>query len=293
DNHEVLLDWEWAYQVGESHFRAGLHEPPGDAAYRDLAAEHALLDRLRLGGIPEDRLASARLGGLETVRFTTELLPLLTGQPGVSVEVTGDVAAYREGSDSLCIGVSTAEITGEVDWFDLGVTILAESRAIPFADVFAALTVGQSHLLLPDGAYFSLDKPELRRLAQLIREARELQDVPGDQLRISRFQAGLWDELTSLGVVVRQARTWEQQVQGLLALGEVNEVSQVPPPDGLQAQLRLYQLEGFQWLAFLWQHRLGGILADDMGLGKTLPCLALVRHAPQREHAARAVLNLA
>ena len=152
DDHEVLLDWEWAYQVGESHFRAGLHQSPGDAGYRDLAAEQALLDRLRLGGIPEDMVASSRLGGLDTVRFTTELLPLLTGQPGVSVEVTGDVADYREVSDSLCIGVSTAEVTGEVDWFDLGVTILAEGRAIPFADVFAALTLGQSHLLLSDGA---------------------------------------------------------------------------------------------------------------------------------------------
>jgi hypothetical protein len=171
------------------------------------------------------------------MRFTTELLPLLTGQPGVSVEVTGDVADYREVSDSLFIGVSTAEITGDNDWFDLGVTILAEGRAIPFADVFAALTLGQSHLLLSDGAYFSLDKPELRRLAQLIREARELQDVPGDRLRISRFQAGLWDELTSLGVVVRQARVWEQEVRGLLALGEVDGISQAPP-DGLRASRR-------------------------------------------------------
>ena len=283
DDHEVLLDWEWAYQVGESHFRAGLHQSPGDAGYRDLAAEQALLNRLRLGGIPENMVASSRLGGLDTVRFTTELLPLLTGQPGVSVEVTGDVADYREVSDSLCIGVSTAEVTGEVDWFDLGVTILAEGRAIPFADVFAALTLGQSHLLLSDGAYFSLDKPELRRLAQLIREARELQDVPGGQLRISRFQAGLWDELTTLGVVVRQARVWEQQVQGLLALGEVNGVSQAPLPGGIQAQLRPYQLEGFQWLAFLWQHRLGGVLADDMGLGKTLETLALICHAREAD----------
>jgi superfamily II DNA or RNA helicase len=279
DDHEVLVDWEWAYQVGESHFRSGLQQRPGDAGYRDLAAEQALLDRLRLGGIPEDLVASSRLGGLDTMRFTVELLPLLIGQPGVTVEVTGDVADYREVSDSLCIGVSAAEIAGNNDWFDLGVTILAEGRAIPFADMFAALALGQSHLLLPDGAYFSLDKPELRRLAQLIREARELQDVPGGQLRISRFQAGLWDELTSLGVVLRQARTWEQQVQGLLALGEVNGVSQAPPPDGLQAQLRVYQLEGFQWLAFLWQHRLGGILADDMGLGKTLESLALICHA--------------
>ncbi len=44
---------------------------------------------------------------------------------------------------------------------------------------------------------------------------------------------------------------------------------------GPHAQLRPYQRAGFDWLAFLWQHRLGGILADDMGLGKTLQILAL------------------
>ena len=39
------------------------------------------------------------------------------------------------------------------------------------------------------------------------------------------------------------------------------------------------QREGFWWLAFLWQHGLGGVLADDMGLGKTLQVLALITHA--------------
>jgi SNF2 family DNA or RNA helicase len=50
-------------------------------------------------------------------------------------------------------------------------------------------------------------------------------------------------------------------------------------PVGLEATLRPYQLDGFRWLAYLWQARLGGILADDMGLGKTLQTLALVAHA--------------
>ncbi len=45
-------------------------------------------------------------------------------------------------------------------------------------------------------------------------------------------------------------------------------------PEGLQASLRPYQLEGFRWLRFLARHGLGGILADDMGLGKTIQTLA-------------------
>jgi SNF2 family DNA or RNA helicase len=115
-------------------------------------------------------------------------------------------------------------------------------------------------------------------LARLIEEARALQDSPTDQLRISRYQAGFWDELTALGVIGHQAAAWREQVQGLLS---ADGVGRAAPPRGLKAQLRPYQQDGCGWLAFLWQHRLGGILADDMGLGKTLQCLALISHARQ------------
>jgi superfamily II DNA or RNA helicase len=44
-------------------------------------------------------------------------------------------------------------------------------------------------------------------------------------------------------------------------------------PQGLNAELRPYQKDGFDFLAHLTQVKLGGILADDMGLGKTLQTL--------------------
>ncbi len=44
-------------------------------------------------------------------------------------------------------------------------------------------------------------------------------------------------------------------------------------PEGLKAELRDYQKTGTQWMDFLADHELNGILADDMGLGKTLQTL--------------------
>jgi superfamily II DNA or RNA helicase len=296
-DHDLEVTWEWAYGVGGSSLRAPLDPAGGDDGHRDPAAEQAILASIEMhlarfgmvkarygmpGGQQLVLTPRMRLAGLDTMRFTTELLPLLSGQPGVIVEVSGQPADYREAGDSLRIAVSTDEVDGSTDWFDLGVTLSLEGREVPFIDVFMALSRGDQHMLLPDGAYFSLEKPELQALARLIEEARALQDAPPGQLRISRFQAGLWDELAGLGIVDHQADAWQEQVRGLLSPGDVDRAE---PPAVLRARLRPYQQEGFGWLAFLWQHRLGGILADDMGLGKTLQALALIGHAMQADPA--------
>ncbi|MGO8961794.1 MAG: DEAD/DEAH box helicase [Streptosporangiaceae bacterium] len=320
DGHDLDVSWEWAYQVGDEQLRAplgagalaadfgpeayalaaGANAARGSAAwasaagasaaaagssragqtgasFRDLDAEHAILASL---DVPAGRVRAAQLTGIDTMLFSTEVLPLLAGQPGVEVEISGEPADYREAGDSLRIGISTGPLSDDNDWFDLGITITVEGCEVPFADLFKALGRGDPYLMLGNGAYFSLDKPELQALARLIDEARTLLDAPaGQPLRISKFQAGLWAELAELGVVSGQAREWKRQVEGLISIDCVDTATQPPPM--LTANLRPYQLQGFRWLAFLWQHQLGGILADDMGLGKTVQSLALISHARQ------------
>ncbi|MFN7141145.1 MAG: DEAD/DEAH box helicase, partial [Limisphaerales bacterium] len=57
-------------------------------------------------------------------------------------------------------------------------------------------------------------------------------------------------------------------------------IDPVQPPAALRADLRPYQQEGLNWLQFLREYQLAGILADDMGLGKTVQTIAhlLVEH---------------
>jgi superfamily II DNA or RNA helicase len=279
--HELELTWEWVYRIGDNDVRVPA-DGSGYVACRDLEAERTLtarieapLERWGLRGADGTLISGVRLSGLDTMRFYTEVQPLLAELPDVDLEVTGDPADYREAGGSLVIAVRTDAVAGETDWFDLGVTISIEGKKIPFVSVFTALASGQSHLLLADGAYFALDKPELVKLRRLIEEARALTDADEGSPRISRFQVGLFDELAELGVVTRQAREWRRQVGALRALQGVEPVQ---APSGLRAELRPYQGEGFSSLAALYAHGLGGILADDMGLGKTLQSLALICH---------------
>jgi hypothetical protein len=156
EEHAVELGWEWAYQVGATTRHAPLGVNGGGPGFRDLAAERAILadtvltgtDLERFGlldgaGRPADSPAVS-LTGLDSMRLTTEGLPQLAERPDVAVEVDGQPADYRDVGESLEIGLSTADIAGESDWFDLGVTISVEGRALPFADVFVALAGGES-----------------------------------------------------------------------------------------------------------------------------------------------------
>ncbi len=292
DGHAVELWWQWAYRVGEISSHVPL-TPNGDGpGFRDVAAERAILAGADLAGTGLEQFglldgagrpgpgAPVCLTGIDSLRVTTEVLPCLADHPGIAVEIDGRPPDYRDVSDSLTIGVSTADIAGERDWFDLGVTISVEDRELPFAEVFVALASGESHMLLDDGAHFSLQQPRLQSLRQLIEEARGLTDSPSAPLRISRYQAGLWSELTALGVVREQAQAWQRQVGALL---ELDALAEHEPPAAIGAQLRPYQREGFAWLSSLWELELGGILADDMGLGKTLQTLALICHARGRQ----------
>lgn len=47
-------------------------------------------------------------------------------------------------------------------------------------------------------------------------------------------------------------------------------------PDGFLGKLYDYQADGYHWLSFMIQNKLGAIIADEMGLGKTIQVICLL-----------------
>ncbi|MHA6513646.1 DEAD/DEAH box helicase [Tessaracoccus sp. Z1128] len=253
--------------------------PPREHHVEQRLAAHAatLLSRhpTLLGAKRHPLAEEAELRGMAVAPFLSETLPALR-EAGVVVDEVGDAVDYAEADEAPVIHL-TSDDTEDRDWFNLHVTVTVDGQAVPFDQLFHALAAGDDALLLDSGTWFSLDIPELHDLRRLIEEARDLtDDATSGSLRLSPYQAGLWEELVGLGVVARQSQRWTAAVERLLPDADRSDV---PLPEGLNATLRPYQVHGYQWLTTLWDARLGGVLADDMGLGKTLQTLALFERA--------------
>jgi superfamily II DNA or RNA helicase len=287
EGHRLGLEWGFEYAVGDTT-RAYPLTGPVDPA-RDTAAERRLLDDLWL---PDERLPQLRsqagprrllspviLTGMDCVAFLDDALPLLEDDPGVVVHERGERPEFRPAEQAAQVRVRATD-TDDADWFDLHVVVEVDGEEVPFDSLFAALAQGESHLLLPSGVWFPLDRPELHDLRRLIEEARALLDTESGPMRVSRYQAGFFEELRSLGVVDEQSRRWARLVEGLSDATDAGAEPEAPP-ESLRATLRPYQLEGYRWLSFLWDARLGGVLADDMGLGKTVQTLAMLCRAKE------------
>ena len=268
--HSLRLEWHWEYRRGSTAVRKPFEPPAEGDGYRDPAAERRILSSTE-PVLPDMK---SRLQGLDAAEFAAQVLPELERLDGVRVDILGDRPDYRELTEPPKLTITTAE-TDQRDWFDLGVIVTIDGQQVPFGPIFTALSKGRDKLLLIDGSYLSLTQPAFEQLHRLIDEARAL-DEWETGVRISRYQASLWADFEDLAEETEQAQSWRAAAAGLMNL---DGVQPTPLPAGLAATLRPYQVDGFNWLAFLWQHGLGGILADDMGLGKTLQTLALLVHA--------------
>lgn len=329
--HDAQLGWHWEYPLNpfdaDPEHESGVQRLPAfgypgeeGGEVRDERFEARVLRSVRSVLAAHPALASLeerRIEGWETRELLSAILPKLRRISAVQVRFNGTPPEFVEATDAL-IEVTVTEGNSR-DWFGLGIAVKVNNWTVPFAQIFEALDRGADRILLGNGTYFSLRRPEFKTLRTLIAEARELDDA-GGELRINRHQAGLFSELESLAASVQTTRRWDEQVRSLLALVEASEARKADPAEGedkpatsadvhgkrnergsarsslnreypvpasLRATLRPYQVEGYRWLTFLYEHRMGGILADDMGLGKTVQALALLAHAIE-EHSTAA-----
>lgn len=150
------------------------------------------------------------------------------------------------------------------DWFDVKAVVKIGSFTIPFIKFRPYILSGKREYRLPDGSVCLLPEAwfsDYRHLMEISEEGDE------DRFSVKKYQAPLLN-----------FPSWKKKhgADMMAVLGGKESLPTIKPPKKLKAKLRKYQQEGFNWLNFLRENGIGGILADDMGLGKTLQTLTLL-----------------
>ncbi|MBJ6723522.1 DEAD/DEAH box helicase [Geomesophilobacter sediminis] len=152
-----------------------------------------------------------------------------------------------------------------IDWFELRPEIRFQGELVDEQEFLDAVRGGG--LFRKNGSIVILDEESSRNLSFLAAHGKK------EVVRVPRLQILDWIVLRRNGVRILLSPEDEQIIDSLV---NFERIPQLAPPSGLQATLRKYQVEGYSWLGFLYEHRFGACLADDMGLGKTIQAIALL-----------------
>ena len=157
------------------------------------------------------------------------------------------------------------------DWFSVeGDIQIDQGKVLSYQELLRLHQEQGQFIQLDDGQYLLLDDDLKRQLHALMGMTVE----KDQQLVVHPLAAASFYLDGDQSLSLKGDDHWyekRRQVQSMKAF-------KAEVPDDLNAKLRDYQTEGFEWLAQLAHWGVGACLADDMGLGKTIQSIALLLH---------------
>lgn len=184
------------------------------------------------------------------------------------------------------------EDEGSIDWFGVALGVNIEGKRFNLLPILLDLLkqdsgVFQTINTLPAEQPFLIPMKDGRRLALPAERAKILLGIlqqifsfqnnldEAGRLRLGRLDAALLAEIEAAALSLNM-RWFGGDILRKLGkkLKQFDAITGVPVPQNFSGELRGYQQYGLNWLQFLREYDLSGILADDMGLGKTVQVLA-------------------
>ncbi|MEO7311141.1 MAG: DEAD/DEAH box helicase [Chitinophagaceae bacterium] len=158
-----------------------------------------------------------------------------------------------------------------------GIDFLEGDASLSFGDeninLFDAISQYQKnrYIILSNGSHALVNEVYMQKLQRLFRKKN-------NKVQISFFDLPLVEDMIDETISGKTFAFARDIFDGFNKLKD--EKLKLPK---VNAKLRPYQEQGYKWLKYLYEKKLGGCLADDMGLGKTLQTITLLQHVYQKE----------
>ena len=237
------------------------------ATQRDLQREETLLDEL-------DQACPVFLDMADNVLLLDDLQAALSALEQLEIAHKRDtfdlVLRWPKGKKVTLSKTLDSEhlqlaVSQKNEWFDITGDLQIDNEQVIELRKLLEL-VKTSH-----GRFIELGEEQILALSDDLRHKLELINQVTDDGKFHPLASLQMEEATT-GMRMKTIHAWEQQTE------KMHQANEIAPqiPSTFQAQLRDYQLVGFDWASRLAHWGAGACLADDMGLGKTLQALAIL-----------------
>ncbi|MCK5070667.1 MAG: DEAD/DEAH box helicase, partial [Desulfocapsa sp.] len=158
--------------------------------------------------------------------------------------------------DSSAFGL---QIKKENNWFEAVGQLTIDSKTVLNMTKLLELSrqTNSRFIKMDDGKFLALSKNLKRRIDDL----DAFSDDHGKGVRFSPLASLALEDFTTEMGLVKGDKHWKKHLKRFA------DTTSPELPSTFQAELRDYQITGFNWLATLSQWQVGACLADDMGLG--------------------------
>ncbi|MFD2705952.1 DEAD/DEAH box helicase [Salibacterium lacus] len=273
---KIYLDSDGSTIQADPLFCYGPHSLHAVTEKRDAGAESSLL--IRDSQKEEDVLQDIESAGFHwngqtlslsddtsIYHFLTELLP--------SLKDKADIFMSRE-VESMLISPERFSVDSALDesfgWLDISFQT-DDLNEEELRELMQSLKEKRTYHKTADGRFVPLDNELLQGVQDFLEETgSSAEDWQSGTLRLPAYRAFQAEKHFSTGLHWQKSSRVEQLLHDI----QTPEQFKYPFPKDVPADVREYQVNGFQWLKALSTYGFGGILADDMGLGKTLQTLS-------------------
>jgi hypothetical protein len=230
-------------------------------AREDLYPIPAILDEMGL--TYDEKLLSFK--SRITKQFPEKFAEWIKAMPE-SVDLDIDLRLKSILADPVTAAVRFEVVGQDIDWFDLRIVIDVQGVNLSKAQIRQLVAARGGYVRMEDGSWMRLEiKLDADQREAVTRLGLDPFDLSGETHRMHALQLA-----DPKAAEVFDPKAWERIKN---RAGDIQLEVNPDVPEGLNATLRPYQIDGFKFLAYLATNNFGGILADDMGLGKTIQSL--------------------
>lgn len=265
-NKDITLVLKVIY--GEHEFNI-FHEYKNKIIYRDLNKEREVLSTLRALGF----------------EASGDKFYLLLGDDYIFNFFKNDINKLQEIGEvfysenfKIIKQINSKNIVGQIqagkhDYFEFKFNIDNISKD-EIKDILLAFKDNLKYFKLKSGEYLDLEEIELRNFLKLLDVLSIENNIDDDKLIINKNKSIFINDFIKENNL-RYIKGKNELTKIQKKIKEVKKIN-FKEPLTLNANLRSYQKEGYNWLKTMDYLGFGGILGDEMGLGKTLQAITFI-----------------